>query len=52
MLKNKIQLNKFEDLMGFSKQFMNWAALHLASRKELQRATERERFLKAESVWD
>ena len=31
LLKNKIQLSKSEDLMGFSKQFMNWAAFHLAS---------------------
>ena len=31
VLKNKIQLNKFEDLIGFIKQFMNQVAFHLAS---------------------
>ena len=37
--------NKFKALIGFIQQFMNLAASHLASREELQRATERERFL-------
>lgn len=27
--KNNIQLNKFEDLIGFVQQFMNWTASHL-----------------------
>lgn len=31
MLKNKIQLNKFEDLIDFIKRFMNYAASHLAT---------------------
>ena len=35
-------------LIGIIKQFMNWAAFHLASRKEICQATEKERFLKEE----
>ena len=31
MLKNKIQPSKFEDLIGFIKQFMNREASHLAT---------------------
>lgn len=31
--KKKLQLNKFEDLIGFMKQFMNRAASHPASRE-------------------
>ena len=45
--KKKTQPSKCEDLTGFIKGFMTWAASHLASRGELPRATERERFLKA-----
>ena len=36
MLKNKIQLSKFEDLIGLIKQFTNRPASHIASREELQ----------------
>jgi len=35
MSKTNIQPSKFEDLIGFIKQFMNSAASRLASRKEL-----------------
>ena len=31
---------------------MNQAAFHLKNRKELQKAAEKERFLKAEREWD
>ena len=49
MLKNIIQLSKFEDLIGFIQGFMNQAASQLADRKELQRAAEKERFLKVKT---
>lgn len=35
MLENKIQLNKFEDLIGFIKQFMNLASSHLRNKEIL-----------------
>lgn len=35
LLNNKIQLNKFKDLIGFNQRFMSRAASHLAYRKEL-----------------
>lgn len=35
-LKNKIQVSKLQDLIGFVKQFMSWAASQLASRKTLE----------------
>ena len=38
VLKNKIQLNIFIDLIGFIQWFMNWATFHLTNRKELQEA--------------
>lgn len=58
-LKNKIQkskkhnsTDKLEDLVGFVQQFMNWAASHLAHRKELWRTVEKERFFKGRNwVW-
>lgn len=34
LLKTKIQLSKFEDLIGFLQQFMNRAASHIGSGKE------------------
>lgn len=51
-LQKKIHLSKSEALMGFIQHLMSWAASLLAGRKELQRATERGRFLQAESRWD
>lgn len=33
LLKNKIQLNKFEVVIGFSEQVMDQAAAHLATRR-------------------
>lgn len=48
MLKNKIHPYESEDLIGFIKQFMNWAVTPLTSREMLQRATEREMILKAQ----
>lgn len=49
MLKNKIHPCESEDLIGFIKQFMNWAVTPLTSREMLlQRATEREMILKAQ----
>lgn len=39
VLKNKIQPSKFEDLIDFIKQFMNWAASLLASRDALRSCT-------------
>lgn len=48
MLKNKIHPSNCGELMGFIKQFINRAAYLLASREMPQRATERERFSKAE----
>ena len=50
-LKTEIQLSKSEDQIGFLQQFMNRAPAHLANRKELWRAIEKERFLKAERGW-
>lgn len=35
LLKNKIQLSKCKGLLGFIKQFMNWVAFHLATRRVL-----------------
>lgn len=35
MLKNKIQLNELEDLIGFIKKFVNQVASHLATRRAL-----------------
>ena len=35
MLKNKILLNKFEDLINFIQWFMNQAAFHLTTRSKL-----------------
>lgn len=32
LLRNTIQLSKYEDLIGFVKPFMSWAASHLARR--------------------
>lgn len=40
LLKNKIQVSKFEDLIGFLQQLLNWAASRLESRKELAEAVE------------
>ena len=48
----RIQLSKFEDLVGVISWFMNQAASHPASRKELQGTPERERLLKPERGWD
>lgn len=48
----RIQPSKFEDLVGFFSWFMNQAASHPASRKELQGTPERERLLKPERGWD
>ena len=44
VLKNNIHLNKFEDQIGFIQQIMNWAASHLANRKELLWAVEKKGF--------
>lgn len=52
LLNNKIQLWKFKDQIGFMKGFMNQATSHLVNRKEPQRATEKEKKLKAEKGWD
>lgn len=52
LLNNKIQLWKFKDQIGFMKRFMNQATSHLVNRKEPQRATEKEKKLKAEEGWD
>lgn len=35
VLKNKIHLSKFEDVIGFLKRFMSWTASHLATRRAL-----------------
>ena len=37
-------MSKFEDLIGFIKQFMNWAASHQATRKGLPGVTQNGRF--------
>lgn len=44
-LKNKMQQSYFEDLIGFIKQFMSQAALHLAARKELQEVVQNGKLL-------
>ena len=46
---NKIQLSKCKDLIGFTQQFTNRVASHLANSKELQKVVEKERFLKVET---
>lgn len=33
LLKNKIQQSKFENLIGFLKQFLNWAVSQLGTRR-------------------
>ena len=48
----KIQLSKFEDLVGFIQQFTNGTASHLATRMELQGTVQNGKFLKAEREWD
>lgn len=48
MLKNNIQLSKFEALIGFIKQFMNQAESYLATRRVLCRIVWNERFLQEE----
>lgn len=35
LLKGKIQPSKFEDIIGFIKQFLNQIGFHLAPRKSL-----------------
>ena len=44
VVKNKIQLRKFEDLLGFIHHYMNWAAPQLVISKELWEAEEIEGF--------
>lgn len=48
MLKNKIQVGKFEDLIGFIQVFMDQAISHLASGRKLQVAVQNGKFLRAE----
>lgn len=43
--KNKIQLSKFQDLIGFTKGFMNQEASHLATRRELLGIVQNRRFI-------
>ena len=45
LLKNKIQLSKLEDLIGFIKEFMNQAVSCLASTEMLQGVVQNGRFL-------
>ena len=52
ILLKKIQLSKFEDLVGFIQQFTNGTASHLATRMELQGTVQNGKFLKAEREWD
>lgn len=40
----KRKLSKFEDVIGFIKQFMNWAASHLAGREILRGVVKNGRF--------
>lgn len=44
-VKNRIQPNKFEDLLGFIKQFMNQAAFHLATRRVLREVVQNKIFI-------
>ena len=37
-IKKKFDQVNFKDLIDFIEQFMNWAAIHLAKRKELWEA--------------
>lgn len=41
MLKNKIQLGKYEDLIGFIQLVMNQTAWDLVNSKDLQRTDQR-----------
>lgn len=45
LLKIKIQPGKFEDMIGFIRQFMNEAASHLASKEMLQGVAQMEGFI-------
>lgn len=52
-LKNNIQLNKFESLVGFTVWLMNWASSHLVKRKVFQGAPVQYGWLlQAEAGWD
>ena len=44
LLKTKIQLNKFEDLIGFVKRFMKRAASHLVNKRGALRSSAMEEF--------
>lgn len=44
LLKNKIHLSKFEDLIGFIQRIVTLTASHLADRKVLQEADQNDRF--------
>ena len=48
LLKSKIQLSKFEDLLGFSEWLPNWAESLLGSRKALKGVVQNGRFLQEE----
>ena len=50
--KNKIQLNKLRDLIGFIQWFMSQAASHLASWKELRTAVQNKRFFMGKKGWE
>lgn len=43
---NKVLPSKFEDLIGFFKQFLNPAASHLGSREELHWVKQKKGFFK------
>lgn len=52
LLKNKIQPSESEDLTGFIKGLMNWAAFHLTTGRVLPGAVQNGGFLFAEGGWD
>ena len=45
IVRNKIRLSEFEDLIGFIPQLMNGAASHLTNRKQLQGAIQKGKLL-------
>ena len=52
LLRNKVQLSKFGDLIGFIQGVRNQTASYLASRKEFRRAVQSGRLLQAEGGRD
>lgn len=51
LLKNKIQLSQFEDLIGFIQQSMNLAASHLAASHLANRKCSEELYKMEEFCW-